>query len=148
MPNQIQILKSGLDNEGYRLTTPRLHVLKAILCKKGRFSAYDIEKDTPTVGRATVFRTIKLLVMIGLLCKVTLENGSPKYRLSRPSHHHHFICVTCGRVDDFVAPDLDNAMSRFSYATSNKIVGHRIEVYDVCLACQRSNGSTEVNKWR
>ena len=140
MRRAIQTLKASLDRQGCRLTIPRLKVLQAILARRDRFSADEIHRDVPLVGRATVFRTIKLLVDMDLLCKVTLENGAPRYRLGSSSHHYHFICVTCGRVDDFVPHDVDDAVVRLSYATGRQIVGHRIEVFEVCLDCQSSRG--------
>jgi len=138
MRRVIQTLKAGLDRQGYRLTVPRLKILRAILARRDRFSADELQRDVPSVGRATVFRTIKLLVEMDLLCKVTLEDGTPRYRLGPSSHHHHFICVNCGRVDDFAPHDIDDAVVRLSHATGRQIVGHRIEVYEVCLDCQSS----------
>ena len=53
------------------------------------------------VGRATVFRTIKLLLDLNILCRILLDDGTLHYRVSTRGHHHHLVCRECGRVEDF-----------------------------------------------
>ena len=138
MPQAIQSLKVGLDSRGYRLTSPRSKILEAVLARVDPFTAEELHRDIPLVGRATVFRTIKLMVHLGMLCKVALENGTPRYRLGPLSHHHHLVCIVCGQVEDFARCAVDDIVLRLSEATGHEIVGHRIEVYGVCPRCRDS----------
>jgi Fe2+ or Zn2+ uptake regulation protein len=60
----------------------------------------------PQVGRATVFRTLDLLVEQGALRRVHTESGANwghSYVLCglADAHHHHLVCTVCGRVSDF-----------------------------------------------
>src|SRR5690242_18265410 len=87
-----------LEDRGCRVTAPRLAVLAAAADAGDQFSAEDIDQRLPRVGRATVFRTLKLLVEMDVLCRVLLDDGSLRYRWSRRGHHHHLICNECGAV--------------------------------------------------
>ncbi|MCZ7578351.1 MAG: transcriptional repressor [Dehalococcoidia bacterium] len=71
-----------LETIGFRSTAPRRAVLQAIERAPGPFTVEDLLGELPGVGRATVFRTIKLLQELDLLCRVPLEDGSVRYQLS------------------------------------------------------------------
>ena len=51
--------------------------------------------------------TIKLLVEQGLLCKISLPDGSPRYMLTMSGHHHHLVCVSCGLVSEFHESEIE-----------------------------------------
>ncbi len=136
MTQGIQSLKVRLDSRGYRLTAPRSKILEMVLARGDPFTAEELYRDVPLVGRATVYRTVKLMVKLGILCKVALEDGAPRYRLGPLSHHHHLVCVVCEKVQDFARCSVDDIVLRLSQATGHQIVGHRIEVYGVCPSCQ------------
>ena len=78
-----------LEALGHRATEPRRTVVQAALFQRGHFTAEELCRELPAVGRATVFRTLKLLVELGVVCRVLLEDGHFRYRLSSPDHHHH-----------------------------------------------------------
>ena len=87
------------------------------------------------MGRATVYRTIKLLVEAGVVCKLALQDGAPKYSLARVEHHHHTICVGCGTVGEFRAVTIERLLRAIGDDISGEIVGHRIEFYITCQDC-------------
>ena len=72
-----EILKSL----GRRTTAPRRQVARLLASKRGAFSAESINAELPDVGRATVYRTIRLLAEAGVLCKALLPDGSPRYSI-------------------------------------------------------------------
>ena len=47
--------------------------------------------ELPGVGRATVFRTMKLLQDLEAVCRVPLEDGTVRYQIATPGHHHR-VC--------------------------------------------------------
>ena len=142
-------LNESLEQQGYRLTAPRIRLLDAIVRVPGHFTAEDISAVTPSVGRATVFRTIKLLVELGAVCKIALADGTPRYRLASQSHHHHLICVRCGGSQDFARCDVDDVIARLQKATGYHVLGHRIEIYGVCSTCNmEAPDAVEGERWR
>ncbi|MDI6858545.1 MAG: Fur family transcriptional regulator [Dehalococcoidia bacterium] len=127
---------------GQRVTKSRRRVLRALAESDDHFTIDGLARRLPAVGRATVFRTVKLLLEQGLLCRVLLEDGSVRYRLSRrEAHHHHLICVECGDVQDFVECDLGPLSLELSRRTDYEINGHRLEMYGRCPACQAAEGA-------
>ncbi len=125
-----------LETQGHRLTASRLAVLAAVLAQKGHFSVEDVLRRCPGIGRATAFRTMRLLAEMDIVCRVLLEDGSLHYRLSRRGHHHHLVCVACGNVEDLntcIVKDLVEGLSR---SADYEIDGHWLEFYGRCGSCR------------
>ena len=88
------------------------------------------------MGRATVFRTIKLLLEAGAVCKLATIDGSQMYSLCRVDHqHHHSVCIQCGAVEEFRAVAVERLISAISAEIAGEVIDHRIEVYVVCDSC-------------
>ncbi len=93
-----------LEDRGYRSTNSRRSIVHILEEKGSGFTAEEIGRELPSVGRATVFRTLKLLLEIGVICRLNLPDGAPRYTLSRVEHHHHTVCVVCGNVGSSALP--------------------------------------------
>ncbi len=52
----------------------------------------------PSLGIATVYRTVKALVEEGWLVPVELPGEPPRHERAGKKHHHHFVCESCDRV--------------------------------------------------
>lgn len=120
-------------------------MLDAVLSQAGHFTVDDILRSTRKVGRATVFRTMKILQDLNIVCRVLLDDGALHYRLSTGRHHHHLVCTNCGRVEDFSNCDVNALARELQSATSYEIEGHWLEVYGRCQACRmlRDQGAAE-----
>jgi Fe2+ or Zn2+ uptake regulation protein len=128
-------LLATLEDRGYRMTRPRREVIGVLSRKQEGFSAEEVCSDLPDVGRATVYRTIKVLLNAGALCKLALPDGGPKYSLARAEHHHHTVCVTCGTVREFRDSTVERVLRTVGADIPGEIVGHRMEIYVTCLGC-------------
>ena len=128
-------LLAVLEDRGYRVTTPRRSVTNLLDRKEEGFSAEEVCDELPEVGRATVYRTLRLLLDAGLICKLALPDGAPKYTLARVEHHHHTFCVRCGTVGEFRDTTIERLLRTIGGDISGEIVGHRMEFYLVCQDC-------------
>ena len=128
-------LLAALEDRGHRLTSPRRRVIDHLSEKLEGFSAEQVHEELPGVGRATIYRTIKLLVEAGVVCKLALPNGSPKYSLARFEHHHHTVCIRCGNVGEFRAATIERIVRSLGADIPGEILGHRIEFYICCEKC-------------
>ena len=134
----------NLNKLGVRVTRSRRLIIELIYADdiEVPFTTEEIHERIPQVGRATVYRTIKMLQESGFLCKVVLPGNEMAYSISdfaaTGSHHHHAVCITCGQIRTFTDLSIENAIKMLS--TSDGQVGevrdHRIEIYDVCPSCQ------------
>src|SRR5918996_2658092 len=128
-------LMDALEERGYRDTTPRGAVVRAIAQKDRHFTAEELREQLPKVGRATVYRSLKLLVEAGVLCRVLLEDGNLHYQLSHRGHHHHLLCVECGASQDLLGCDIEDQLTRVADAHDFHMSGHWLEVYGWCQKC-------------
>ena len=64
-------LLATLEDQGYRVTVPRRRLLSLLSSKQEGFSVEELCGEVPGVGRATVYRTVKLLLDSGAICKLT-----------------------------------------------------------------------------
>ena len=134
-------LLAVLEDRGHRVTNPRRAVVNLLDKKEGGFSAEELCGELPQVGRATVYRTIKLLLDAGVICKLALPDGAPKYSLARVEHHHHVLCIRCGAVSEFRDATVERLLRTLGADIVGEIVGHRMEFYIVCQEClARSEG--------
>ncbi len=128
---------AALENQGYRSTLPRREIIESLDGRSEGFTAEDLVRDLPHIGRATVFRTIKLLLEAGIICKLSMINGEPRYALAHAEHHHHTICVSCSSVGEFHAGTIERFLRLIGSEVGGSIIGHRIELYINCAECER-----------
>ena len=121
---------------GCRATAPRRAIAELLEQKQDSFTVEELREELPSVGRATVFRTIKLLLEAGAVCKLATIDGSQMYSLCRVGHHHHHsVCVQCGAVEEFSAASVERLISAISAEIPGEVIDHRIELYVVCGSC-------------
>ncbi len=91
-----------------RMTKQRETVLAALhtLCHPTADEVYDaLRAACPTLGRATVFRNLSVLVEEGRVTRLELPNEAARYD-PVPDGHAHFICRTCAKILDLPIPPL------------------------------------------
>ncbi len=135
---------------GFRLTIPREGILDVLSKTQQHLSAEDIyfavHKSYPTIGLTTVYRTLELLVQLGLVFKFDFGDGRARYELAEGPkgvrHHHHLVCTNCSRVidyTDFIDEEkelLGQAEKGLSRKFHFKITNHLIQFYGLCERCR------------
>jgi len=131
-----------LQESGYRLTGPRRAVIEAVQRTTRAFTADDLLRqlanDSMAVGRATVFRTLDVLVQNGILDRIHRPDGCHSYVLARDGsrHHHHLICSDCGTVVEFEDCELSPLLEDLSRRANFQISDHWLEVFGRCASCR------------
>jgi Fe2+ or Zn2+ uptake regulation protein len=129
-------LVEELKDQGLKMTSPRYRVIERVASHDGNFTAEELAAELAPVGRATVYRTIKLLLDRGLICQVVLNDGSVCYRPSHTAHHHHVVCVSCGATEDIEISEVESVLSGVRETSGYQVMGHRVEVYGFCPRCK------------
>lgn len=136
------------EEHGIRLTTPRTELLQVIAGLPNRFTASQFveaaQQEAPTVGRATVFRTLQLLCEANVLEQVRLADGQSVYVKGHPpSHHHHLICSACGRMQNIHSGEVGKLAQSLAAQEGSSAMDHMFEVHGLCSLCQdkRCSGS-------
>ena len=137
--SDLEAVSLKLEARGYRVTPPRRAVIAAALQQSGHFTVDDLLRRCRGAGRATVFRTMRLLTEAGVACRVLLDDGSLHYRLSeRAQHHHHLVCTGCGKVQDLDECSVSDLVRELSRTSGYEIEGHWLEFYGQCAVCRNS----------
>jgi Fe2+ or Zn2+ uptake regulation protein len=130
-------LERQLESAGHRVTEPRRAVLESIARRPEHFTPDEIVGDARPAGRATVFRTMRLLQDEGAICRVLMSDGSLRYRVGSLGHHHHFVCLDCGEVDDVSGCDVPASLKEIGEMAGFEIQGHSLELYGRCARCRQ-----------
>lgn len=130
-----------LENKGHKATAPRKAIAELLKQKHEGFTTEALSEELPSVGRATVYRTVKLLLDAGVVCKVSNMDGDRVYSLTRiANRHYHSVCVQCGAVWEFGAATIDRSLKAMTTEIPAQIVDHHIELYVICDYCRDSEG--------
>lgn len=120
-----------------RRTTRQKEAIKAVLEEQaGPLLPDDIHrlavKAVPSLGIATVYRSLKNLQQEGQVCCVEIPGQAPRYERSDKGHHHHFHCKECGDVFD-----LDKCVEGLKKLAPPgfKVTDHEIILYGICKSC-------------
>ena len=131
---------SALQKKGYRITEPRKAVLKLMAEGHQHLSHAEIlaqaRLKSPNIGRATVYRTLELLVEIGMVHATYLGDANQRFIVPIGGHHHHLVCNHCGTVTDLDECYVEDALAAISLATGFQAESHLVELYGKCLKCQ------------
>jgi len=132
---------SALGDAGKRLTVARRAVAEAIAEQAGHFTAEDVlaasRSRRRALARATVFRSLELLVDLGMVERVDLPTGEHAYVACEPdAHHHHVVCSACGRSVEVGELGLGPILARIESSTGFVIDSHRLELFGLCPECQ------------
>lgn len=107
-----EILRNFLKSGNNRITPERFEVMDSALDYEGHFGADDLyilmKNQKSRVSRATVYKTLELLVQCELLSKRNFGDNISRYESSfKRKSHDHLICMDCGRIVEFSDPSIE-----------------------------------------
>lgn len=134
---------------GYRITLAREVILDALSKANKHLSAEDIymrvHPGHPNIGLTTIYRTLDILVNIGIILKFDFGDGRARYELVENTkgmdYHLHLICTECNRIIDYTdfvddVIELINLIEKgLSQKYNFKITNHTIQFYGLCKEC-------------
>ena len=132
-------LEELCEQNSVRLTRQRRLLLSILEKGEGHVSAYSIfeeaRKKDPTIGQATVYRTLKLLAEKGILDTHSFGSSENLFESLEKEHHDHLICTSCGNIEDLYSEDLEKVKEKVAKANRFKMESHRLDIYGICAAC-------------
>jgi Fur family ferric uptake transcriptional regulator len=133
--------KDVLRKEGLKITPQRIAVLEEIIKNKGHRESEDVYMAIKTrkthVSRATVYRTLDILVQNGFARKLNLGDGRARYepKIDSP-HHDHMICNNCGKIIEFVNHEIEKIQEEIAKHHQFKLQQHIHQLFGICKECQ------------
>lgn len=133
-------LKTALKKEGLRFTAQRQLVFDEVCRNVDHRDADDIflslRKRNKPVSRATVYRTVEVLVKNKLLKKLDVGDGRARFeRVDAAEHHDHIICVECGKIEEFIDKKIEKFQEKIVSDRGDKMVRHILQLFVVCKEC-------------
>ena len=132
--------KSRLNEAGLRAGAARQKVIELLGKESCAVTALEIDRRLPDVGRASVYRTLEQLEQLQLVHRVDVGGEVSAFERSDPAgHHHHMVCVRCGRLVPFSDPALERAIEAVAERAEFEVTAHDVLLRGVCPRCQGSN---------
>lgn len=130
-----------LRDSGFRLTGSRRVLVETLATSDQVLNAEQIHdlaaQQYPDLGRATVYRTLDLLVDVGLIRRVHDEHGCHSY-MSVPDESARalLICSNCRQVEDVPVAVLDQFNQSILATTGFRVHARALQISGLCNACQ------------
>lgn len=132
-----------------KLTEERRALLDAVLGWERHFDADELHMGLKAKGqdisRATVYRTLDLLIQCGLVRKQSFGDQHAHYEAVRHNEHHdHLICLSCNRITEFFRPDLEALQDAICDDHGFRALHHSLQIFGLCSACKDKTQDAEV----
>jgi Fur family ferric uptake transcriptional regulator len=140
-----RMVRNRLGERDIRFTSSREQVLGLIESAPGPRSAAELQELAgDALPMSTLYRTLVVLSDAGILERSHDPDGIAMFELAEwlRGHHHHFVCIRCGEVEDVeVGTEDEEALGaladRIAAARGFTAIGHRIDVEGLCARCGR-----------
>jgi Fur family ferric uptake transcriptional regulator len=142
LEREIGRFQDFLLRQGLKLTTERSALVREIFSIHYHFEAdellFKMKQKGLKISRATVYRTLELLVKSGMVRRVHLGEEHYHYEhVTGNSHHDHLICTTCGGVIEFHDEVLEQRQRDICEKKKFTPTFHNLQILGVCESCTR-----------
>ena len=130
----------SLKNMGLKATFPRLKILELFEKSTQRhMTAEDVFRvlleERSDIGLATVYRVLTQFEQAGILIRSNFESGKAVYELNEGQHHDHFVCTSCGKVEEFYDAEIEKRQQSIAKAKGWVVHDHSMALYGQCAEC-------------
>ncbi len=145
MKPETEVFKEYLAQKGMRATPEREVILAEVFANHDHFDVEELimrlRQKGLRISRASVYRTMALLVESGLVQEVYVEDGHMHYEhIYGHEHHCHLRCLGCRKIVEFRNGSVEEAEKRIGEAHDFTVTGHKLEIYGYCAACREQQG--------
>jgi Fur family ferric uptake transcriptional regulator len=136
----LQRTLEGLRQQGLRLTRPRRLILERLAADGVHASAESLYEALRgrrhPLGRATVFRTLKLFARLGIAKGDAPAAPRRRFEVAAGKpHHDHMTCLRCGAVLEFSSPDIERLQRAEAHRRGFVMQSHALEITGLCRRC-------------
>jgi Fur family transcriptional regulator, ferric uptake regulator len=136
-----RIFRGFLGERGLKLTKERIAILREVFSFHGHFEPehlyFRMRDGGSKASRASVYRTLNLLVESGLVEKVRrTEKGNVYEHTFGHRHHDHMVCESCGKIIEFFSEKLENLQNKICARNGFNGISHTLEIRGRCGQCR------------
>jgi Fur family ferric uptake transcriptional regulator len=131
---------------GVRWTNQRQAIVETFIAADEHITVEDLHHRVRSIDRtisaATVYRTVNMLVEMGVATKRHFGNGSATFECEvNKEHHDHFVCTSCGRIIEFHNDAIETLQETVAKEHGFTLSHHRMELYGICASCRAAAGA-------
>jgi Fur family ferric uptake transcriptional regulator len=135
------ILTDYLSKHGLKMTGQRETVLNEFLRGEGHSTAEEltaaVKKKDKTIGQATVYRFLKILVGSGIAQEVRFGDGVVRYEHTTGHvHHDHLICERCGKTVEILDESIEKLQEKLAEEHKFVVTRHVMNIFGICKKCR------------
>ena len=120
-----------------RVTRQRMSIVETFSKVEDHVSVDDllarVKREDSSVGYATVYRTLKLLVDAGLAADRQFGDGFTRFEPRPEQHHDHFVDEESGKVLEFHEPRIEARQEEIARAHGFRLTRHRHDLFGLPL---------------
>lgn len=136
-----KIFKEFLEKKGLKFTKERAAVLKEVFSTHNHFDPDELlikmRKKGIRVSKASIYRTLPLLLECGLIEQVLKVDKHAHYEHTfGHGHHDHLICLRCGKVMQIFSEKLEKLQEQLCKKKNFRCVSHTLEMKGYCERCK------------
>lgn len=142
MLDEFDIFKDFLQQKKLRWTPQRKMILEIFLSLEGHIDIESlhqkIREQDPSLGIATLYRTLKLLVDCEVVEAHSFNDGKKSYeRRFHVQHHDHLICTQCEKTIEFEHALIEKYQIEICEEYGFTLKSHKMELMGVCENCRK-----------
>jgi Fur family transcriptional regulator, ferric uptake regulator len=134
------VFRTYLYDRGLKYTPERRTLLEEILSTHQHFEAEELlvtlRQAGKRVAKATIYRTLPLLVECGIVKQVQFGDKMARYEhVLGHAPHDHIVCRQCGRIVEFDSSEVAGLRDSIAQRHGFQPSGHRFQITGVCSEC-------------
>jgi len=143
--DEIRKFRAFIRDKGLRNTPEREMIIQEIFSIHNHFDVDELflrlRNKKKIVSRASIYRTIPLLIESGLIQEVYFEDGHLHYEhIYGHKQHCHLRCICCGRIVEFPEDEVVEIGNRIREKYNFAVTSHRFELLGYCSQCAPGQG--------
>lgn len=145
----VHLFRRYLREQGLPVTQQREAIAELVFSSSEHLSVEEIEaklrRRGERIGKATIYRTLEMLVRSGLVAERDFEDGFKRYEhlFGRAPAHGHLVCSECGKVEEIHSRELISLPETVAKQQGFQAARYRLEIYGLCADCQSAGVKLE-----
>lgn len=140
----IHLFRRYLRDQGLPITQQREIIAEVVFNSNEHQSVEDIEaklrSQDDRIGKATIYRTLEMLVKSGLVAEHDFGEGFKRYEhlFGQAPVREHLVCTECGKVKAIDTPELQRLHQEVAEQQGFMPARYRMTIYGICRDCQEA----------
>lgn len=126
-----------------RYTASRRALVEALAASERPATIPELLGARPGLAQSSAYRNLAVLEQVGVVRRIVTSDEHARFELAEDltgHHHHHLVCGTCGRVEDFTVShklerSLETALAKVADGTGFQVDHHRLDLVGTCIGC-------------